>query len=82
MYHKIDNKLVAVGVLTMTKTIINSDYFFYDPDYSFLHLGIVGAIREIEYIRMVNDKYNPELTRYQLSDMSITCGKINYKLNY
>mmetsp|Transcript_29179 Transcript_29179/g.21129 ORF Transcript_29179/g.21129 Transcript_29179/m.21129 type:complete len:121 (+) Transcript_29179:634-996(+) len=59
MYHRIDGKLVAVGVLTMTKTIINSDYFMYDPEYSFLHLGVMGAIREIEYIRLINEKYNP-----------------------
>lgn len=52
-YHRIDGKLVAVGNLDITKSIMNSQYFLYDPEYSFLCLGVVGAIHEIEFMRMV-----------------------------
>lgn len=53
MYHRIDDKVVAIGVIDITKTIFNSAYFLYDPEYSFLCLGVVGAIRELEYIRLI-----------------------------
>ena len=53
MYHRIDGKLIAVGVIDIVYTIFNSAYFIYDPDYSFLSLGVVGAIREIEFLRLL-----------------------------
>lgn len=82
MYHRIDGKLVAVGVLDVLKTIFNSAYFLHDPAYSFLYLGVVGAVREIEYMRLIKEKYNPDLKYYQLGEMVHTCPKVNYKLNY
>jgi arginyl-tRNA--protein-N-Asp/Glu arginylyltransferase len=62
--HRIDGKLVAVGVIDITKSYFNSAYFLYDPDYMFLNLGVMGAIREIEFIRMVRIKHNPDLIWY------------------
>ena len=53
MYHRIDGKLVAVGVFDMTTHFFNSAYFFYDPAYSFLNLGVVSAIRELEYMNLL-----------------------------
>lgn len=53
MYHRIDGKLVAVGLLDICPTTINSAYFIYDPDYRFLNMGVVGALIEMEYIRFV-----------------------------
>ena len=64
MYHRIDGKLVAVGVLDICKRFMNSAYFLYDPDYMFLSLGVVGAIREMEYMNMVIKNFNSELTFY------------------
>ena len=52
-YHRIDGKLVAMGVTDITNTCLNSQYFIYDPEYSFLCLGVVGAIHEIEFMKMV-----------------------------
>ena len=63
-YHRIDGKLVAMGVIDLTKTILNSQYFIYDPDYSFLCMGVVGAIHEIEYMKMVQENFNPSLKWY------------------
>jgi len=53
MYHRLDGKLVAVGNLDLCKKTMNSAYFLYDPDYRHLSLGVVGALMEIEYMRMV-----------------------------
>ena len=58
MYHRIDGKLIACGVIDILPTILSSGYFFYDPDYSFLTLGVVGAIREVEYMRLVKEQFN------------------------
>lgn len=53
LYHRIDGKLVAVGIVDLVNNCLNSQYFIYDPEYSFLCLGVVGAIHEVEYIKMV-----------------------------
>jgi len=74
--------LVAVGVTDITKSVLNSQYFIYDPDYSFLCLGVIGAIHEIEFMKMVKKKYNPEFVNYQLGELVLNCPKVNYKLNY
>lgn len=48
----------------------------------FLHMGVVGAIRELEFMRMIKKKFNPDLTYYQLGELVTTCPKVNYKLHY
>lgn len=82
MYHRLDGKLVAVGVLDLLSNYVNSGYFIYDPDYKFLNLGIMGALREIEYIRLVRQANPNKYQWYQLGDMVSTCSKVNYKLSY
>jgi arginyl-tRNA--protein-N-Asp/Glu arginylyltransferase len=47
-----------------------------------LCLGVVGAIHEIEYMKMVQKKYNPNIRMYQLGELVLNCPKVNYKLNY
>ena len=58
MYHRIDGKLVAVGIIDICTTVLNSAYFIYDPDYRHYNLGVVGAVIEIEYMRMVKERFN------------------------
>lgn len=81
-YHRIDGKLVAVGNIDICTQYFNSAYFIYDPDYMFLNLGVMGAIRELEFCRMIKKKYNPKLIWYQLGEMVPDCPKVNYKCNY
>lgn len=76
MCHRLDGKLVAVGSLDICKEYVDSAYFIYDPDYKFLNLGIIGALREIEYMRMTGKRW------YVLGDMIVNCPKVNYKLQY
>lgn len=49
--HRIDGKLVAINVWDITEKTLGSIYTFYDPDYSFLSLGHITAVREIEYMK-------------------------------
>ena len=81
-YHRIDGKLVAVGVVDITSTYFNSAYFIYDPDFMFLNLGVMGAIRELEFCRAIRNKRYPKLKYYQLGEMVPDCKKVNYKCNY
>lgn len=53
MYHRLDGKLVAVGALDLLHNYVVSCYYIYDPDYKFLNLGVVGVLREIEYMNLV-----------------------------
>ena len=47
MYHRIDGRLVAIGDFDITPSYYNSAYFFYDPEFSFLNMGVVSAIMEL-----------------------------------
>ena len=53
MYHRIDGKLVAVNVIDILNKVYVSGYCLHDPDYSFLSLGVVTAIKELEYMRLI-----------------------------
>lgn len=82
MYHRIDGKLVACGVMDIMNQTLNSAYFIYDPDLAYLNLGIVGAIIEMEYMRLIKEKYNNQMRYYHLGELVLPCSKVNYKLNY
>lgn len=66
IHHRINGKLVALNVWDITEKTLSSMYTFYDPEYSFLSLGHVTAVREMEYIRRIREKYNPSLRYYYM----------------
>jgi arginine-tRNA-protein transferase len=83
MYHRLDGKLVAVGCLDLLSKHMDSVYFFYDPEYRFLNLGVVGALKEIEWCRMVRKLSSPQRFEwYVLSDFVSVCPKVSYKTQY
>ena len=49
MIHRIDNEIMAVGVLDFTPNVLSSVYLFYNPKFEFLQPGTFTAVREIEY---------------------------------
>jgi arginyl-tRNA--protein-N-Asp/Glu arginylyltransferase len=49
MYHRINGELVAIGVIDITQTYFNSGYFITKSKYSYLNLGVIGALIEIKY---------------------------------
>jgi arginyl-tRNA--protein-N-Asp/Glu arginylyltransferase len=53
---EIDGKLVAVTVIDIVTKVFTSDYCIWDPDYAFLSLGVVSAIREFEYMKFLREK--------------------------
>lgn len=61
---------------------MSSQYFIYDLDYKFLYLGVVGAIHEIEYLKMVQKRFNPDMKYYVLGSVMLNSPKYVYKLNY
>jgi arginine-tRNA-protein transferase len=82
LIHRIDNKIVAVTVIDILPHMLISDYCYYDPDYSFLDLGVVTVIREIEYMKSFNKLIEDKLTYYSMGEMCQTCQKLKYKGNY
>jgi len=82
MYHRIDGKLVGVSVLDILPSTVSSVYFFYDPAYKFLNLGIVGAIREIEYTKCIRESYSKDMVYYAMGYYIQDCVKSVYKGEY
>lgn len=66
MRHYIDDKLIAVGVNDYTNLCLSSVYFFYDPEYEFLSLGTIGALREIEHVRKLYKSFAPSFEYYYM----------------
>ena len=48
----------------------------YDPEYKKLSMGVVGRIREIEFCRMLKNRFQPFLEFYILGDFSVSCPKL------
>jgi arginyl-tRNA--protein-N-Asp/Glu arginylyltransferase len=82
MYHRIDGELVAIGVIDLTSSYFKSCYFIYKKKYSYLNIGVVGAIIELEYCKKLKDSWQQSLSYYHLGELVIDCSKVNYKLNY
>lgn len=73
---------MAVSVIDIMNSSMSSQYFIYDLDYKFLYLGVVGAIHEIEYMKMVQKRFNQNLKYYVLGSVMLNSPKYVYKLNY
>lgn len=82
LIHRIDGKIVAVGILDILPNAISSVYLYYDPDLSFLNLGIFTAVREIEYIQFLKSTFDENIKYYAMGFFSYTCQKLKYKGEY
>ena len=80
--HKIDNKIIAVGVWDILPTSLSSVYLYYDPSYSFLDLGIVTAVKEIEYVKSFHDLIDSNFKYYVMGFYIDNCQKMKYKGEY
>jgi len=79
--YRIDGKLVAVGVIDVLPLCISSVYFYYDPDYAFLSLGVFSALSEIDWIKSVLVDV-PKLKYYYMGYYIPSCAKMKYKGDY
>ena len=64
MIHRIDGRVAFVGVLDILPGSMASVYLFYDPKWTFLSPGTLGALREIEYMK--------KMKKLQLAPQSLT----------
>ena len=63
-------------------TSLSSVSLYYDPDYSFLNLGVFTAIREIEYMKFIKKYIDSNFKYYVLGLYIDTCQKMRYKGEY
>lgn len=82
-HYRIDNKLVAVGVIDILPLCLSSVYVYYDPLLSEqLSLGTLTALYEIEYIQNTLNAQHPTLQYYYMGYYIHNCIKMKYKAQY
>ncbi|XP_077311502.1 arginyl-tRNA--protein transferase 1 isoform X4 [Lithobates pipiens] len=77
----LDGKIIAVGVIDILPFCVSSVYLYYDPDYSFLSLGVYSALREISFTRELHGKA-ADLCYYYMGFYIYSCPKMRYKGQY
>ncbi|XP_068955220.1 arginyl-tRNA--protein transferase 1 isoform X7 [Petaurus breviceps papuanus] len=77
----LDGKIIAVGVIDVLPHCVSSVYLYYDPDYSFLSLGVYSALREIAFTRQLHEKTS-QLSYYYMGFYIHSCPKMRYKGQY
>ncbi|XP_007935015.1 arginyl-tRNA--protein transferase 1 [Orycteropus afer afer] len=77
----LDGKIIAVGVIDILPHCVSSVYLYYDPDYSFLSLGVYSALREIAFTKQLHEKVLP-LSYYYMGFYIHSCPKMKYKGQY
>lgn len=86
LYHmewRLNDRLIAVGVLDILPRCVSSVYLFYDPDESGLQLGKVSALREIALVRQIQRKDGmASVGHYSMGLYVHSCAKMRYKAKY
>uniref|UniRef100_A0A8C4YNJ1 Arginyl-tRNA--protein transferase 1 n=1 Tax=Gopherus evgoodei TaxID=1825980 RepID=A0A8C4YNJ1_9SAUR len=77
----LEGKIIAVGVIDVLPYCVSSVYLYYDPDYTFLSLGVYSALREIAFTRQLHEKAS-ELCYYYMGFYIHSCPKMRYKGQY
>ena len=77
--HRIDGKIVAVGIVDILPTCLSSVYLYYDTDYQFLDLGVLTSILEIEYTKSFHDLIDNNFNNYLLGFYAENIQKLRYK---
>lgn len=83
-YHQqywLDGNLIGVALLDILPRMVVCEYFYYDPAYRFLSLGVYSAIREIAFVRELG-QYSPQLKHYCIGFYVHSCPKMAYKSQY
>nr|CAD2146059.1 unnamed protein product [Meloidogyne enterolobii] len=63
--YRLDGRIIAVGVIDILPNCFSSKYLFYDPNYSFLSLGVYSALWEINFTKFLA-KQRPNLHYYYM----------------
>ena len=72
---------MAVGVIDILPACVSSVYFYYDPEFSFLSLGVYSALSEINLANKLRES-SSELKYYYLGFYIHSCPKMRYKAQY
>lgn len=81
MQYRIDDRLVAVGVVDILPRCLSSKYLFWDPDFAPLALGKISALKEIEWVQKAHSEC-PALKYYYMGYYVHSCPKMRYKGAY
>lgn len=73
--------MIAVGVIDIVPEGMSSVYFFYDPDYKKYSLGVLGSIKEIQWIQEMQKSF-PEFKYYYLGFYIQSSKKMVYKADF
>ena len=79
LIHRIDGKIVAVGIIDILPTTLSSVYLYYDTDYKFLDLGVLTAVLEIEYAKSFHDLIDKNFKYYTMGFYEENTQKLRYK---
>jgi len=77
--HRIDGKMIAVGVWDILPTSLSSVSLYYDPEYKLLELGTLTALKEIEYAKRFHDLIDNNFKYYTMGYYCKTARKLRYK---
>ncbi|KAJ3371778.1 Arginyl-tRNA--protein transferase 1 [Allomyces arbusculus] len=86
----LDTQLIAVSVIDLLPLCVSAVYFFYDPDFSFLSLGKVSAMVEMQLARderralpnRVVDREPDRMRWYYMGYYLHKCQKMVYKAQF
>lgn len=77
----LDEKLIGVVNQRILKSGLQSGYFFYEPIFKPLNLGIITSLMEIEKIKKINNFF-PDFKYYYMSTYIHHNPKLTYKVDY
>jgi arginine-tRNA-protein transferase len=78
LQYRIDGQLVAVSVIDVLPACVSGVYAFFVPDLSFLSLGTLTALKEIDQTRELQ-RTRPSLRFYYMGYYIHSCAKMRYK---
>ncbi|XP_063976059.1 arginyl-tRNA--protein transferase 1 isoform X2 [Diachasmimorpha longicaudata] len=76
--YRLNDKLIAVGVIDILPYCVSSVYLFYDPEYSFLSLGTFSSLIEVRLVRELHALV-PDLKYYYMGYYIHEIPKMRYK---
>ena len=74
--HRIDGRVVAVGMCDVCEKSLSSVYFYFDPAFADRSLGTFGAMVELDWARV------HQIPHYYLGYLIRACPAMSYKANF
>lgn len=82
LLHFVDEELIAVSIIDIMPHSLSSVYCYYEPDHKKLSLGIYTALKEIEFISVLNKYLSSPIDYYFMGFYVQSCQKMKYKAEY